>query len=100
MEKFFQTALQTLLKSEEVGYDVAFYVGYDAGDAVWDTDQARRDLPGLLQGLVDRHYKKSVLDGMKVLDFHANEHIPGVSIKTVSRFTAALFLTLRLDTAS
>ena len=37
-----------------------------------------------------------VLDGLKARDFHANEHVPGVSIKTVSRSTATLLLVPRL----
>jgi hypothetical protein len=93
VDKFFKTVLQTLVKSEEMGYDVAFYVGYDAGDGIWDTDQARRDLPGLLQGLTDRYYKKSLMDGMKAMDLNANKHMPGLSIKTVSAWPS--FLTVR-----
>ena len=83
VDVFFKTVLQTLVKSEEVGYDVAFYVGYDAGDEIWDTDSARRDLPRLLQSQVDTYYKKSLMDGVRAMDLNANRHTPGVSIKTV-----------------
>jgi hypothetical protein len=88
VEKFFKTVLQTLVKSDETGYDVAFYVGYDAGDEIWDTEATRRDLPGLLQGLVDRYYKKSLLEEVRAMDFNANKHMPGLSIKTVSAWHA------------
>lgn len=72
-----------------MGYDVAFYVGYDAGDAIWDTDKARRELPGLLQKLVDSHYRKSMVESLKAMDLNANSHVPGLSIKTVSRALVA-----------
>jgi hypothetical protein len=85
VDKFFQTVLKTLVQSEDVGYDVAFYIGYDAGDGIWDTDKARRDLPALLQSQVDRFYKKSVMEEIKSLDINANKHIPGVSVKMVRR---------------
>ena len=58
-------------------------VGYDAGDTIWDTDKARSSLAGLLQTQVDKFYKKSAIESMEALDLHANQHMPGLSIKTV-----------------
>ena len=36
VEHFFKTVLASLIASADAGFDVAFYVGYDAGDPVWD----------------------------------------------------------------
>ena len=41
--------LASLIASADAGFDVAFYVGYDAGDPVWDRDPEEKELVGLLQ---------------------------------------------------
>ena len=78
---FFKTVLQTLVKSKDAGYDVAFYVGYDAGDPIWDTDKARSEIAGLLQKQVDQYYKKSLLEEVREMDLMGNSHLAGLSIK-------------------
>ena len=78
---FFKTVLQTLVKSKDAGYDVAFYVGYDAGDPIWDTDKARGEIAGLLQKQVDQYYKKSLLEEVREMDLMGNSHLAGLSIK-------------------
>ena len=49
VEHFFKTVLASLIASADAGFDVAFYVGYDAGDPVWDRDPEEKELVGLLQ---------------------------------------------------
>jgi hypothetical protein len=52
-KSFLPSAVETLARSVDAGLDVVFYVGYDAGDRVWDTDTARTDTLKLAQKLFD-----------------------------------------------
>ena len=53
---FFSSAVQSLARSDDAGFDVAFYIGHDAGDAVWDTDVARDQIARVLQFQVNAIY--------------------------------------------
>eukprot|EP01043_Picozoa_sp_COSAG02_P062859 COSAG02_NODE_8777_length_2449_cov_2.151489_1_plen_407_part_00 len=53
---FFSSAVQSLARSNDAGFDVAFYIGHDAGDAVWDTDVARDQIAHVLQLQVNAIY--------------------------------------------
>lgn len=54
--KLFSSVVETLADSHDVGFDVAFYIGYDASDLVWDTDTARHELPTVLKSKVMATY--------------------------------------------
>jgi hypothetical protein len=41
MKHFVDSVFSTLSQSEDAGYDVVLYVGYDRGDKVWDSDHTR-----------------------------------------------------------
>ena len=56
VRSFFSSAVQSLARSDDAGFDVAFYIGHDAGDAVWDTDVARDQIAHVLQLQVNAIY--------------------------------------------
>eukprot|EP01052_Picozoa_sp_SAG31_P003987 SAG31_NODE_159_length_21911_cov_12.220750_23_plen_216_part_00 len=53
---FIKTVFETLASSDDHDFDVVMYVSYDAGDLVWDTDQARKNMPGIMKNSAKEHY--------------------------------------------
>lgn len=68
----FPSAVASLVHFTDAGYDVAFYVGYDAEDAVWNTNMARRSIVQILQAHID-----------SVFATHRNATEIGMSLRTV-----------------
>lgn len=68
----FPSAVASLVHFTDAGYDVAFYVGYDAEDTVWNTNMARRSIVQILQAHVD-----------SVFATHRNATEIGMSLRTV-----------------
>ena len=56
VESFIGSAMLSLANSADAGYDVAFYIGHDVGDRIWDTDRARSDIVDVVQRRVDAIY--------------------------------------------
>ena len=79
---FFSSAVQSLARSDDAGFDVAFYIGHDAGDTVWDTDVARDQIAHVLQLQVNAIYGDGTATSKQNL-IVANPTRIGLSIKMV-----------------
>ena len=69
-----RSAVTSLAHSPDDGYDVAFYVGYDVGDSLWDTDHSRSEVVVAAQQQVDRVHAN---------DVHSNATDVGLYLKLV-----------------
>jgi hypothetical protein len=86
---FLHTLLTSLAESEDAGFDVVIYVGYDKGDPVWDTPDTIRDMPAILKDKIQDYYSGGAANAPGLGEAAMLEQLeqlgeaPGVAYKAV-----------------
>lgn len=100
-KSFLPSAVETLARSVDAGLDVVFYVGYDAGDTVWDTDAARAETPKLAEKLLDgpsaKHLPPTISVGFRMVRCNSNNMVAASNCAVEAAYTDGASYWYRLN---